>query len=228
MLDYTHSGQIEWASHRGRSRVLSGSSQAYRGLPGAGGRVGRRRIGGLRLVHAVRGIATQRVAHEFDPVVHNQHDALNSFDAPDSGTNVRPVPESARQQTNDGALAFATFWVNQANKAYQKPVLGAIARFCLPESSSCNDLEKPLRAMLEQRLHADRPLMSASSSWIGVPEEPGGTSVMLDVYLQAYNVVDEGGVTRTTDAAAHVPMTLNLLWRNDSWFISSVKAMVLR
>ena len=138
-----------------------------------------------------------------------------------------PIPEPARQPTNTGAMAFARFWVDQTNKAFMTPVLGSVARLCEPAAPSCAAFEQQLSTLVEEKLRADGPFMEIKSVWIGTPEEPGVTSVVLDATIQSRNYVDAYGEVSGTEKGGHNPLVLNLVWVDTHWTIRSTRGRAM-
>lgn len=134
-----------------------------------------------------------------------------------------PVPEAARQRTNDGAIAFARYWIDQNNKAFMHPDLTSLELLCLPTSEACVRLEAQLSELRGSEAHADRPGLTVQTARIGIPEQPGATSVVLDATMQAHNYVDaQGNVLASTSAGRHI-IVVTLLWNSGGWKISSTQ-----
>lgn len=133
-----------------------------------------------------------------------------------------PVPEAARAHTNEGAMAFALYFIEQSNKAFMHPRKGAFARLCTPKSKLCASLESDIDYYAENGWHSDGPVGLVKGQQIAPRNDPSITSVGLDHYITAYNIVDSHGVIQQSANEEPWPMELLLIWSNEGWLVNEI------
>ena len=78
-----------------------------------------------------------------------------------------------------------------------------------------------------QQMHIDRPSLVVQKTSIGIPELPGGTSVVIDARIVEHNLVDRAGVVQGTAKSELQAIVVNLIWRSGGWAVVSTEGKKL-
>lgn len=143
-----------------------------------------------------------------------------------TGVPFDPVPEAARQHTNEGAIAFAFYFIDQMNKGYQHPQANILSRLCLPTSNLCTKLQADIDSLSSDKRRSNARVGEIRGQEIIPVDVPDSLSVGLHYYVASYSIIDEEGKTTRTQEATYFPFELVLKWRGDGWLVQNIRTTV--
>lgn len=133
-----------------------------------------------------------------------------------------PIPEAARQHTNEGAIAFALFFVDQSHKGLAEPHAGILARLCKPTSKMCASMESEIASYEKNSWHADRPIGVVHGQRLVSSPDPEVTAVLVQYEIASFNIVDSSGSVQKSSQGKYFPLEFRLTWQNDGWLVDSI------
>lgn len=136
-----------------------------------------------------------------------------------------PIPEAARQHTNDGAVAFATFWVEQVDHAFQAPNPGAISRLCTPEAQLCQTIEDSNQNLSATGHHSTSSVWSIERHSVRAPAVANATQVQLTLHHKPYQIADSTGKVVKTYGEKYSDILFTLTWISGGWMVTQLSGM---
>jgi len=132
------------------------------------------------------------------------------------------LPEAAKKQTDDGAKAFVTYFVDQVNKGWRNADGLRIRKLCSREAKSCDgyaDLADRLKKG-DQRYEGDAIELT---TLVRLEESDGVSRVHANVRVLGARVVTKAGIAVRSDQKEAVKNVFYLIWGSSGWAIREVK-----
>lgn len=127
------------------------------------------------------------------------------------------VPAAARAHTEAGAIAFASFFMSEADRAFVVSDSSAIEALSGPSCEGCQDT---IKGVAEQKAAGQRQV-KPSLTVLATNPLPGGTADALDVQVQvrsdAVDIVDRTGKKVNSTEKGQGVYRVAAVWANDRW-----------
>lgn len=136
----------------------------------------------------------------------------------------KPVmPAEAKAHTPAGAAAFARYYFEVMNYAWQKPAAGALLSMSLPSCKSCASIEAVAAEMVAEGYRFDRAPFEIASSDPGFTSDSGEQTVTVTGQQTAAREVSSSG-TSTATAVKKVIRQVALRYDN-GWKVAAIRTM---
>lgn len=148
--------------------------------------------------------------------------ATSSASASGTAAGAAGVPEAARQHTEDGAVAFAKYYVSLLNSTGLKPTTGVLPPLALSSCKTCANYEGNVRWLKKNELRnsANAATVEFSRSLSSAPTftvETVVTQNAIDV------VTDSGSPRKSYNLEEHLGLVFDLRWTAEGWRIATIK-----
>lgn len=133
------------------------------------------------------------------------------------------IPEAARANTADGAVAFATFFIAQANAAYKELDLSAVSGLYSAQCKACNAMAGYVESWKTKGYRYTGNF--ATPTFITASAFPGDNSgkVLLQSKNPPAKVIDSTGSTIETIAAEVSTSSIFLTFADGGWTVEEIK-----
>ena len=133
------------------------------------------------------------------------------------------MPDEAKEQTQEGAMAFAEHFVDVVNYTGVEPTGGLIADLSTNECETCSNLEETVVYSEE-----NREVLPEDAWTVGKPPEvlvfDGSQAVVrLTVDEAELPVLDTSGAEVDRTVGGTFQMALDLRWNDDGWVVNGVQ-----
>ena len=121
------------------------------------------------------------------------------------------IPKAAQAHTEDGAVAFFKFFVNQVNESYMTPRDDLIPLHSVTDCQSCKALNEQATELVSEKQRSDKPPFSAKA--ISVQPSPiDRVRINLTMVTNPVIVLDASGAEVGRQAKASEPRTAVISW----------------
>jgi len=132
------------------------------------------------------------------------------------------VPPAARAQTEAGAEAFTTFYMNQVNLGYQETDSSRLLKISIAACKSCKLSIDAINQYKVNHQHYIGDFATVSYVTISSLHLPKA-EVFVATDTQAGKVTNDDNLTVETLPADKTSLTVYLLWQHGSWAVTEIK-----
>lgn len=152
--------------------------------------------------------------------------AYKPADAKGKAQNV-PVPvlpEAAKAETKEGAIAFAGYWFDLLNYAYETGDVSGIGAVTSPTCELCTNITNSLTKNYEgDRWLAGGKLLTPSVTTAFTPESDGSYQVIVQVQQEAISYFASGGTEfRQRTQPSETGNVMLVEFNEDGWYLSGL------
>ena len=135
------------------------------------------------------------------------------------------IPAAARAHTDEGAKAFAQFYMEELSEAYASLDLSTVRAFAAPACSGCQILFKSLQ---ERKSRGERSAgRSFTAELAGI--RPGSSQNLLEIDVagteESVDVIDGAGSVIRRTTAGKVTFRTVVQWDSNRWTMKDLKAV---
>jgi hypothetical protein len=134
------------------------------------------------------------------------------------------IPEPARANTADGAVAFVNYFTKQANEAYTKLEPQPIVELSEPSCKTCKGMVDAINAWKAKNQNYEGQFVNPINSTIGAFPNDGTAKVVVTTKTDGGRIVDENGSTVSTFPGESGNLSIGVIRVGDRWSVSSIQA----
>lgn len=136
------------------------------------------------------------------------------------------VPEAAKAQSLNGAVAFSKYYYALINQAWTKPQAGLLPPHSTPNCKTCQGFEEDAARYVREGLHYDKtPLEVLQVSPYG-PATPGDKQLLaVTAHQVPARVVDPSGKSVEEIKDVQGVFVIDVRWSGGAWKFDSIKVL---
>ena len=133
-----------------------------------------------------------------------------------------PMPPAAKENSEEGAEAFARWYVETLNHLYQHPQTGVLDQYAGDSCKTCAKYERNIGRYVKEKRHTASSPIEIRGARVGVADAPAEVEVIVVVdQLPVRFVNAEGATVDSLSAINGMGLRLNMLYEG-KWTISSI------
>ncbi|WP_374929016.1 DUF6318 family protein [Kytococcus sedentarius] len=140
----------------------------------------------------------------------------------EEATGLPPMPAAAKENSEEGAEAFARWYVETLSALFQSPQAGVIEEFSGPECGQCGTYEEAFSGLEEQGLRQVGPLAEIVGFRMTPAAKPSTVEAIVVIDQGPNQTVDANGkVSQSSDGTDGLGLRLNMHYE-DGWVIDKI------
>jgi hypothetical protein len=141
-----------------------------------------------------------------------------------TSTSTAPaIPEAARANTPDGAVAFTLFFAAQANQAYSDLNSKLIADLSQDSCGTCKAMIEAINGWIAKKQRYEGEFINPVASNISAFPKDGTAKVLITSQTRGGRIVDANGSVSSTFSSESGNVSVSLSRLADRWSVTSIK-----
>ena len=141
-----------------------------------------------------------------------------------SATTASGIPDAAKANTADGALAFSALFGDRANQAYSELRPELIAELSQDSCATCQAMMDSIKSWKEKGQRYEGQFINPVASNISAYPNDGTAKVLVTTKTGSGKVIDANGSVSSTFPAESGNVVISLNRVGDGWSVTSIKA----
>lgn len=141
-----------------------------------------------------------------------------------TATSDANIPEAARAQTGEGAVAFANYFLNQANAAYTGNAPELISKLSTDSCKTCSSMKDSLTVWAQKNYTYQGAFITPTYVTVAAFPNDGTAKVLFVSDTKPSKLVDAKGSLIEAFPAEKATSSVDLTYTGSSWTVTEIRA----